>query len=348
MASRPATRTFLLLLTGVVAAACGRKASGPRIDSVTPGNARNTSPVTLQISGANFFRSIVPDASSPGDSHIESVRVLLTGPFPSVAGVTTSFELVLSSAQTPTSLTASVAAGHALGSYDLTVIADGGRATKETALVLAGPPVALTISSATEATPGTSNLVTLTASLVDANGLPSSPDPSAFGCSPVVVGGAAGAPTVSPALEIATGQNAGTIDVSDKIAEAIQVGCTNSVGIAVTAGTATFIPGPAQVARVLDATGAVQTSIPMSVVIEDVDGNAVATHTTDYHIGFSVGTQLSGGGCSPPTPSAIQVASGASAGSFSLAPAGCQAAQFEITPSIAEGLIPSSGVATWQ
>lgn len=287
MASRPATRTALLLVSGAIAAlACGRKAPGPRIDAVTPGNARNSSPVALQIEGANFYRSIVPDASSPGSSRIEPVRVVLTGPFPDVAGVTTSFDLVVSSALTPTSISASMPAGHAVGTYDLSVLADGGRATKEAALILGGPPVALKISSAAEATPGTADTVTLTASLFDVNGNPTSPDTSAITCSLAALSTGAVLATIPATVAIPIGSVDASFDITDRSVETFGVGCSNALSLTLTTGAASFIAGPPVAAKVLDASTIGSSTVNTSVVLRDLDGNLSSVHSTTYNIGF--------------------------------------------------------------
>lgn len=339
-----ATRSLLLITAAtLLAVACSSGAPRPRIDSVSPSSARNTSAVQLSIAGKNFYRKVVPDAGNPSNSTAADVRVVLSN-------ATTSFAVALSSSMSVTQLSGTVDAGHAVGAYDVTVFADGGSYTAHDGFTFSGPPVALGFDSATEALPGTADVVTLTATLRDAAGNATSPD-APVSCS--LAAPAAIAASLPASFSIGVSQTGASFDITDPSVETFAVGCSNTADLAsfvLSTGTAAFIAGPPLAAKVLNASeSAPFTSNTVSgiVLIVDLDGNPVPTHATTYHISWGV-LQTGGGPCSASiAPASVTVVDGTSFGAATLSGPLCTNGTFQITPVVAEGLVSSSGIFTF-
>lgn len=339
------TRSLLLISAAtLLAVACSSGAPGPRIDSVSPSSARNTAAVQLSIAGKNFYRKVVPDAGNPSNSTAADVRVVFSN-------ATTSFAVALSSSMSVTLLSGTVDAGHAVGAYDVTVFADGGSYTAHDGFTFSGPPVALAFSSATEAVPGTADVVTLNATLRDAAGNATSPD-APVACS--LAAPTAIAASLPASISIGVSQTGASFDITDPSVETFAVGCSNTASLAsfvLSTGTAAFIAGPPLAAKVLNASEAgppfTSNTVSGIVLIVDLDGNPVPTHATTFHISWGV-LQTGGGPCSASiAPASATVVDGTSFGAATLSGPLCTNGTFQITPVVAEGLVSSSGIFTF-
>ncbi len=347
MASRPTRALLLVFAATALAVACSGGASAPSISVVVPNAARNTAAVPIALTGKNFYRKIVPDASNPGSSTKSDLRVVL-------ASATTSVTLVLDSAVTPTSISATVPAGIQLGVYDVHVFADGGEGVLAAGYIASGPPASIAISSATEAAPGDSDIVTLSLQVKDAAGNPTSPDTSTIVAS-IVFSPALVSAVVPAPVSIAVGSTGTTVDITDTRVEAFGVGATLSdASLVVSTGSAAFIVGPPHTGRVLDGSTVGTTTVNTFFVIEDLDRNLVAVHSTTYRATFSptqVGAGSCGGGSPSFSPTSVNVTNGAA--SFPVR-ADCAVVVgtivYDVSPIIspAGALVESSGRITFQ
>lgn len=303
MASRP-TRALLAFAAAIGAAvACNGGSNAPAISGLTPSTAKKTQAVTIQISGRNFYRKIVPDAANASNSTAKDLSVTFS------QGAQ-SFTLLAGTSSTPSQISVDFPAGEMPGAYSVTVHADGGDATLDSGFtVLAATNVK--VSSGVEAVPGTADTITLSIGSFDDAGVP---EPVSSDVSfAIQLLGAGSAAIASPSsVVLPAGQSTVSFDVKDIRVESFAVGATPSIALGVSSGLVSFIAGPP--ARVHGLNGA-KTGMPYtfatSVVLEDVDRNPIAVHATSYS--FALATS---GACTSPavTPASLTIMNGSSSG----------------------------------
>ena len=270
----------LLLFVGVLTAAvaCGGGSSAPKISAVSPASIRNSLPVTVTIDGKNFYRKIVPDAANSSHSTAEPISVTFSNgaqtfnPMVDTSGTPSSSQVVVT-------IPADVAT-HTPGAWSVTVHADGGDATMTNGFTFIGPPSGVRISSATEALPGTADVVTLSVTSIDGAGSVSAVD-NQVDFTIQLAGTSANS---VPSVTLLAGESTNSFNVTDPRVEAVAVSVTPSVALVVSQGTATFVAGPPRRLQVVSASTTLVNSYPVAVVLEDVDRNVLAIHSTAYSV----------------------------------------------------------------
>jgi hypothetical protein len=268
------TRALLLLVAAVTAVvACGHGSGAPKISTISPVSKRNSVSFPLTISGRNFYRKIVPDASNANNSTTADVSVTF-------ANGSESFTLVADSSATLTQITVPFPAGKTPGVWSVTVHADGGDATFDPGITLTVATVK--ISSGVEALPGTADVISFTLTAVDDNGSPL-PVGTDIPFTVQLPGASASAAAAPSSFTLLAGQTTQSFDVTDVKPESFAVSVSPSVATTVSDGTATFLVGPPRRIQVVS-TSTTLSNLFVGVVLEDVDRNILATHSQAYTV----------------------------------------------------------------
>ena len=307
MASRQ-TRALLVFVAALGAAvACNGGSNAPAISGFTPSTAKKTQAVTIQISGRNFYRKIVPDAANASNSTANDLSVTF-------AQGAQSFTLLAGTSSTPSQISVDFPAGEMPGPYSVTVHADGGDATLDSGFtVLAATNVK--VSSGVEAVPGTADTITLSIGSFDDAGVPE-PVSSNVSFAIQLLGAGSAASATPSSVVMPAGQSTVSFDVTDIRVESFAVGATPSIALGVSSGTVSFIAGPP--ARVHGLNGA-KVGAPYTfdtrIVLEDIDRNPISSHALSYT--FPIGASAACAGFSF-SPSSMTIADGSSSGAVTV------------------------------
>lgn len=331
------SRLSLFAISGavVVVAACASGGPTPSITSVDPASHPfGAAPATrvVRIDGTGFAQRLIPDAGDPGGSTLQNPTVTIGG---QIAALASFGEMSLTVRVPETLIDPSFYAVRVENP-------DGAHAAVEQGYRIVGTPTTLRVVSVTEQGDGSLNEVTMPVVVLDQGGAPIPMDVPLTG---TAIANSSGTITGGGAFSIATGNTAGTLQVTDVRAETVFVTLDAvNPALAVEPGLATFIPGPAARVRVLAATSATP-DVVTTVRIEDANGNVPAAHS-DYS-----GTAFFTGACSAnasviPDPVIIP----ANAGSTTVTVT-CATAPSSVRLGLSDGagvLVSTSGLLVWQ